>query len=104
MALPVFHQDNDFCIYRAPHDVNGNSRYVVHFLVIPFYNRFENETFINHISDHQEYARRALRGRNYQGKQFGGGIVFQSYNPAEYVRTVIANAEADVIAIWGAAL
>lgn len=51
-------------------DLNGNPRYVCH-----FYNLL-NE------ADTKEALKKAkqLGGRKYNNKNFGGGIVFQSYN------------------------
>lgn len=53
---------------RINNDVNGNPRYVCHFL---------------NISD--DYSRAVklankIGGRKFHNKQYGGGIVFQSYN------------------------
>ena len=66
--------------YRVDADVNGNPRYVVHYLAIPFRERREGEDFAAHQSAHIESTRRALGGKRYRAKWFGGGIVFQSYN------------------------
>jgi hypothetical protein len=56
---------------RINNDVNGNPRYVCHFL---------------NIADDYETAVKlanTIGGRKYHNKQYGGGIVFQSYNIAE---------------------
>lgn len=53
---------------RITNDVNGNPRYVVHFLNID--------------SDYETAVKKAnkIGGRKYHTKAYGGGIVFQSYN------------------------
>lgn len=53
---------------RIDNDVNGNPRYVCHFL--------------NIASTYEEAIKRAhtIGGRKYHTKRYGGGIVFQSYN------------------------
>lgn len=54
---------------RIKHDINGNPRHVTSWLGYGF--------------DNYEQALRAARtigGRKFHNKQFGGGIVFQSYD------------------------
>ena len=53
---------------RVNNDVNGNPRYVVHFLTIS-----------NNYDDALILAKK-IGGKKFHNKQFGGGIVFQSYN------------------------
>jgi hypothetical protein len=53
---------------RINNDVNGNPRFVIHFL---------------QLSDSYEralYLAKQLGGKKFHNKQYGGGIVFQSYN------------------------
>ena len=55
-------------VFRIPNDVNGNPRYVVHFLDLNI-----------KLSDYDNINR--LYGFcKYRAKWFGGGVVFQSYN------------------------
>ena len=54
--------------FRVNNDVNGNPRYVIHFLEIDD----DYNTALN-IS-------RKIGGKKYRAKWFGGGIVVQSYN------------------------
>ena len=54
--------------WRVNNDINGNPRYVIHFLDIAE----DYRTALN-IS-------RRIGGKIYRAKWFGGGIVFQSYN------------------------
>jgi hypothetical protein len=54
--------------YRVSNDVNGNPRYVFHFLA---------------LAESYDKARRLgkkLGASVYRGKWFGGGLVIQSYN------------------------
>lgn len=55
-------------VFRVENDVNGNPRYVIHFL---------------DVSDNYNEAlsqARKIGGKKYRAKWFGGGIVFSSYN------------------------
>lgn len=63
---------------RVNNDVNGNPRYVCHFL-----NLITDKDEFTSID--QRYAlalqrAKKLGGRKFHNKQYGGGIVFQSYN------------------------
>ena len=62
---------------RVNNDINGNPRYVVHFLDID--------------SSYDEALKRAKKvgGRKYRAKDFGGGIVFQSYNIEDTIKTLL---------------
>lgn len=53
---------------RINNDVNGNPRYVVHFLQIA--ESYERALFLS----------RKMGGRKFHNKQYGGGIAFQSYD------------------------
>ena len=55
--------------FRINNDVNGNPRYVVHFL-----------SFGTDYSAAQKTAKRAVGASVYRARWFGGGLVFQSYN------------------------
>ena len=68
---------NEVTTYRINNDVNGNPRYVIHFLDVA--NNY-NEA-LNII--------RSIGGRKYTAKWFGGGIVFSSYNILEDLKKVI---------------
>lgn len=67
---------NEITLTRVNNDVNGNPRYVTHFL-----------NFITakdgYGSGRYELAlkrAKSLGGKKFHNKQYGGGIVFQSYN------------------------
>jgi hypothetical protein len=67
---------------RVSNDVNGNPRYVCHFL--------------NIAEDYQTAVKLAnkIGGRKYHNKSYGGGIVFQSYNidrTAEKINEIKSN-------------
>lgn len=53
---------------RINNDVNGNPRYIIHFLDIA-------DTYTEALN-----ISRKIGGKKYRGKDFGGGIVIQSYN------------------------
>jgi len=53
---------------RIDNDINGNPRYVCHFLNIA--DNYAEAVNIAH----------KIGGRKYHTKKYGGGIVFQSYN------------------------
>lgn len=62
---------------RITNDVNGNPRYVVHFLELL------NDNDTGSIEEQYRIAvnkANKIGGRKYNTKSFGGGIVFQSYN------------------------
>jgi len=74
---------------RINNDVNGNPRYAIHFLDL--INSEENQ-FIP-FSKKYEYALKKARkigGKKYDNKQYGGGIVFQSYNIEDLEKRIIA--------------
>lgn len=54
---------------RVHNDVNGNPRYVFHFLALA-----------DHYSEAVAVAKKLIGGKKYHTKNYGGGIVFQSYN------------------------
>ena len=66
---------------RVNNDVNGNPRYVCHFLhLLP--SNVDNVLNISISGKYQlalSYAKK-IGGRKFHNKQYGGGIVFQSYN------------------------
>jgi len=69
---------------RINNDVNGNPRYVVHF----YYVLTDSESEGLNILEKFEFALQKARkvgGKMYSGKDFGGGIVFQSYNIIETI-------------------
>lgn len=67
---------------RINNDVNGNPRYVCHFL--EFLNESDKHLQrIGHIAKWYDIAikrAKTIGGKRYNNKSYGGGIVFQSYN------------------------
>lgn len=66
---------------RVNNDVNGNPRYVCHFTHL--LSDAENRNYEGLINNKYAIAiKRAnkIGGKKFHNKQYGGGIVFQSYN------------------------
>lgn len=65
---------------RLKHDTNGNPRYVCH--------------FVNLLKDGEKgyenalHNARSIGGKKFHNKQYGGGIVFQSYNLRELADSI----------------
>ena len=69
---------NGITFYRIDNNYYGNPRYVVHFLA---------------LSDSYESAIRLAKkigGEKYRVKWFGGGIVFNTYNPNDIATRINA--------------
>ena len=62
---------------RVNNDANGNPRYVTHFFSLL---KDEEQTLPNYGLAVKRANK--LGGKKYRGSDFGGGIVFQSYNIA----------------------
>ncbi len=83
-------------------DTNGNPRYVCHFMQLLNANERgytydgeeinPNKPVLNlDVSEQYNYAlnkARKIGGRKFHNKQYGGGIVFQSYNTNELNRLI----------------
>lgn len=68
---------------RVNNDVNGNPRYVCHFLnLLPNYIKDGGDGVSTKYKMALKLAR-AIGGKKFHNKQYGGGIVFQSYNLKE---------------------
>lgn len=77
---------------RINNDVNGNPRYVCHFLNLNTREEI-NQTgkdWIDSSTKYQVAIKRAnkIGGRKFHNKQYGGGIVFQSYNLVDTERSI----------------
>lgn len=73
---------------KIKNDINGNPRYVVHFLNLLSDDEQENLS----INERYNFAvKRAnkIGGRKYHTKSYGGGIVFQSYNTDNLKQSII---------------
>lgn len=86
---------------RVNNDVNGNPRYVCHFLALltdkdeeqikqDFAASLAHNPFKMLDFKYETALQRArkLGGRKYHNKKFGGGIVFQSYNIGELTKSL----------------
>ncbi len=74
-----YQQLENIRLTRINNDVNGNPRYVVHFYEL----LNDEENIFLPFSKKYEYALKKAKkigGRKFHNKQYGGGIVFQSYN------------------------
>ena len=65
---------------RINNDTNGNPRYVVHFLDFITDKDRNGNYEIQGLYELALKRSRALGGKKFSNKQYGGGIVFQSYN------------------------
>ena len=80
---------------RVSNDVNGNPRYVCGFLNLLNAEDHKNlESKFPYLSIEAKYIfaiKRAKRigGKKFHNKQYGGGIVFQSYNIADTERRIL---------------
>lgn len=95
----VFITPDDFT--RVNNDINGNPRYVCHFLkLIKDSDESELENDFAATLKQRPFAivglkydlalerSRKFRGRKYHTKSFGGGIVFQSYNLSDLCNSI----------------
>ena len=78
MAIRELEPVADNRVWQIDNDINGNCRYVVHYLAVPFREQMPNETFRAHQLAHIEHSKSALYGKKYRASWFGGGIVFQA--------------------------
>ena len=69
---------------RVNNDVYGNPRYVIHFLSL----LNEDEQTLSNYGLAVKRANK-LGGKKYRGNDFGGGIVFQSYDPSYLIKRII---------------
>lgn len=87
--------ESDFT--KINHDMNGNPRYVIHFLQLN--TQYEHDAPMwdkdgrGLMTIHRKYElaiKRANRigGRKFHNKQYGGGIVFQSYSLPATIRDI----------------
>ena len=84
MATLLLSNGSEIEFTRVKNDVNGNPRYVCHFSNVVTDDDREKAKGNAHYLDNL-YAVALTRakkygGRKFHNKQYGGGIVFQSYN------------------------
>ena len=80
-------------VMRVNNDVNGNPRYVVHFLHFLTDKEKEDATGFSGYSLAVKRANAWISGKRYRAKSYGGGIVFSSYNVESECRHVNAELE-----------
>lgn len=76
---------------RINNDINGNPRYVCHFLNL--LGEKENEQFKGELLLKYDYAVKKankIGGRRFSNKQYGGGIVFQSHNIYDLDKLIVS--------------
>jgi len=69
---------NNISFTRINNDINGNPRYVYHFLT--FITERDKFTSLDQRYNLALSRAKKLGGKKFHNKQYGGGIVFQSYN------------------------
>lgn len=83
---------------RISSDINGNPRRVVHFLQLNTPSELDNRDLSLEAKYHAAVKRaNRIGGRRYHNKQYGGGIVFQSYSDSELLNDIQAIVYADEI-------
>jgi hypothetical protein len=91
----IFNLKNNFSIMeftRINNDVNGNPRYVVHFFNLLTEGEKNNTVAMLSLSgiyDLAVYKAKKIGGKKFHNKQYGGGIVFQSYSLPELEKNII---------------
>jgi len=76
---------------RINNDTNGNPRYVCHYHALLTETESNDRTGIDFVSrQYRQALNRAkkLGGRKFHNKQYGGGIVFQSYSTTELEKQI----------------
>jgi len=76
---------------RVNRDINGNPRYVTHFSELLTQNEFDSFTGLDKINQAYKLAikkAKKIGGKAYRGKDFGGGIVFQSFNIERTIKDI----------------
>ena len=76
---------------KIKHDINGNPRYVTHFSELLTLDEFDSFTGLDKITQAYNLAikkAKKIGGKAYRGKDFGGGIVFQSFNIESTIKDI----------------
>jgi hypothetical protein len=80
--------NNQIEFTRINNDINGNPRYVCHYLAFKPITPV-NEPYKSYSYEEALFAAKALGGRKFHNKQYGGGIVFQSYNIIDEIESIL---------------
>lgn len=78
---------NPITFTRIKNDVNGNPRYVCHFLSLNTREELDGP-YLSNKYDLACARANAIGGKRFHNKQYGGGIVFQSYSLEDEVRSI----------------
>jgi len=81
---PNLQEDLGHKFYRVKNDVNGNPRYVIHYLAF-----VRNEELGMGDYDLAKQRANKLGFKVYKGLDFGGGFVCQSYNLENHAEQII---------------
>lgn len=77
---------------RIKNDIYGNPRYIVHFMNLLSDKDWDSlPQGLSQITDGYALAikkAKKIGGSKYRGKDFGGGIVFQSYNTIDLAKRI----------------
>ena len=82
---------------RVKNDVNGNPRHVCHFLNLDVHGWQSNIGLSDRYAIALQLAK-TLGGRKFHNKQYGGGIVFQSYSLPELCARINALVQREGVA------
>lgn len=78
--------ENQIEFTRINNDVNGNPRYVCHFL--NFQTANDRESPLPFSYELALKRAKKIGGKKFHNKQYGGGIVFQSYSLPETTKDI----------------
>lgn len=83
---------------RIKNDVNGNPRYVCHFLQLDVHGWQSNVGLSDRYAIACKLAN-TIGGKKFHNKQYGGGIVFQSYSLPQLCERInqITNREGETV-------
>ena len=71
----------DITVERINNDVNGNPRYVIHFIAVSSKLKDSLRSLIKDWDLYETSIKASGKGfKRYHNKSYGGGICFQSYN------------------------
>lgn len=73
---------------RINNDVNGNPRYCVHFLDLLSTTESHSSIPVEKRFSLALQKAKTIGGSKYRGKQYGGMIVFQSYNTDNLIKSI----------------
>ena len=89
-------ENTDITVYPTTPDYYGNPRFVVHYLSFPNLNPDPEckasgiDEIVSVQAQYIDNVRHAVGGKRYRGKDFGGGIVFTSYNVESTLRHALS--------------